>query len=106
MSASEAVLWVDIDGKRLCRELDKGYYEPMPAVTFISAKKNGGYRHLAKLTAIDSVVQYAVAEAIDEICEAEFSPKSFAHRKGRGTSEAVELYCINARNYRLAANRR
>ncbi len=103
MSASGAVTWVDINGKRLCRELNKGYYEPMPAVAFTSAKKNGGYRRLAKLTAIDSVVQYAVADAIAEICEAEFSPKSFAYRKGRGVGEAVELYCINARNYRLAA---
>lgn len=103
MSASGAVLWIDINGKRLCRELTKGYYEPMPAVAFTCAKKNGGYRRLAKLTAIDSVVQYAVADAIAEICEAEFSPKSFAYRKGRGVSEAVELYCINARNYRLAA---
>ena len=103
MSASGAVLWIDINGKRLCRELTKGYYEPMPAVAFTCAKKNGGYRRLAKLTAIDSVVQYAVADAIAEICEAEFSPKSFAYRKGRGVSEAVELYCINARHYRLAA---
>lgn len=103
MSASGAVLWIDINGKRLCRELNKGYYEPMPAVAFTCAKKNGGYRRLAKLTAIDSVVQYAVADAIAEICEAGFSPKSFAYRKGRGVSEAVELYCINARNYRLAA---
>ena len=103
MSASGAVLWIDINGKRLCRELNKGYYEPMPAVAFTSAKKNGSYRRLAKLTAIDSVVQYAVADAIAEKCEAEFSPKSFAYRKGRGVSEAIELYCINARNYRLAA---
>lgn len=99
MTASGAVLWIEINGKRLCRELDKGYYEPMPAATFCTAKKNRGYRRLAKLTAIDSIVQYAVSDAITEICETEFSPKSFAYRKGKGTGDAVELYCINARSY-------
>lgn len=103
MTASGAALWVEINGKRLCRELEKGYYEPMPAAAFRTAKKGGGYRRLSKLSAIDSIVQYAVIDAVTEICEANFSPKSFAYREGRGIGDALELYCTNARNYRLAA---
>ncbi len=103
MTASGAVFWIEINGKRLCRELLKGYYEPMPADGFCIAKKDGSYRQLSKLSAIDSVVQYAVIDAVNEICELKFSPKSFAYRKGRGISDAIELYCTNARNFRLAS---
>lgn len=103
MTASGVALWIEINGKRLCRELEKGDYEPMPATAFRIAKKGGSYRRISKLTAIDTVIQYAVIDAINTRCEERFSPKSFAYREGRGLGAAVELFCENARSYRFAA---
>ena len=44
-------------------------YEPMPAVAFASAKRGRGYRKLAKLTALDAVLHYAVLDALTPLCE-------------------------------------
>ena len=103
MTASAAVLHIEINGKRLCRDIERGCYEPMPAAAFRTAKKGGGCRRLSKLSALDSVVQYAVIDAVNDKCETKFSPKSFGYRIGEGFGGAVGLYCTYARNYRFAA---
>ncbi len=103
MSASGAALWIEINAKRLCREIEKGYYEPMPATSFKVAKKSGSFRRISKLTAIDSAIQYAAIDAVNEICESRFSPRSFAYRQGKGVGQAVEMFCANACDYRFAA---
>lgn len=103
MSASGAALWIEINAKRMCREIENGCYEPMPASSFRIAKKNGSFRRISKLTAVDAAVQYAVIDAVNDICEAVFSPKSFAYRQGRGVGSAVEMFCANARIFRFAA---
>ena len=51
MDAKAAVLRLEINGKRFCKDILTMNYEPMPAVAFASAKRGGGYRKLAKLTA-------------------------------------------------------
>ncbi len=103
MSASGAALWIEINAKRLCREIENGGYEPMPAASFRIAKKDGRFRRISKLTAVDSAIQYAAIDAVNELCESRFSPKSFAYRQGKGIGQAVEMFCANARNYRFAA---
>ena len=103
MTASGAELWIEINGKRLCREIENGSYEPMPAMSFKIAKKSSGFRGISKLTAIDSVIQYAAIDAVSEICEEHFSPKSFAYRQGKGIGAAIEMFCLNARSFRFAA---
>lgn len=103
MTASGAALWIEINAKRLCKELENCDYEPMPAVSFSVAKKSGGCRRISKLTAVDTAIQYAVIDAVNAKCEEAFSPKSFAYREGRGIGAAVELFCANAGNYRFAA---
>ncbi len=103
MTASGASIWIEINAKRLCRDLKKGNYEPMPATSFRIAKKNGAYRRISQIAAVDTIIQNALIDAVDGICEAEFSPKSFAYRRGRGVAAAVEMFCTNARQYRFAA---
>ena len=78
-------------------------YEPMPAVAFASAKRGGGYRKLAKLTALDAVLHYAVLDALTPLCEDLFSEFSYAYRPGRGLSQAVSRYCELGSKYRYAA---
>lgn len=103
MSASGAALWIEINAKRLCREIENGSYEPMPATSFRIAKKSGSFRLISKLTAVDSAIQYAAIDAVNNTCEAVFSPRSFAYRQGRGVDSAVEMFCANARIFRFAA---
>ena len=43
MDAKAAVLWLEINGKRFCKDILTMNYEPMPAVAFASAKRSGGF---------------------------------------------------------------
>lgn len=103
MDAKAAALWLEINGKRFCKDILTMNYEPMPAVAFASAKRGGGYRKLAKLTALDAVLHYAVLDALTPLCEELFSEFSYAYRPGRGLSQAVSRYCELGSKYRYAA---
>lgn len=103
MTAEGTLAWLRINGDRLCRELNDGVYRPMPAVGFRTAKTRGGYRKLAKLTALDTVIQQAVLNAVTPICEEHFSDSSYAYRSGRGVSAAVERYIAFAGKYSFAS---
>ena len=103
MDAKAAVLWLEINGKRFCKDILTMNYEPMPAVAFASAKRGGGYSKLANLTALDAVLHYAVLAALTPLCEDLFSEFSYAYRPGRGLSQAVSRYCELGSKYRYAA---
>ncbi len=103
MTAEGALAWLHINGERLCRELLDGSYRPMPAVGFRTAKTHGGYRRLSRLTALDSVIQYVLLEAISPLCEERFSDNSFAYRAGRGVTAALTRYIALAGTYSYAA---
>ena len=75
MDAKAAALWLEINGKRFCKDILTMNYEPMPAVAFASAKRGGGYRKLAKLTVLDAVLHYAVLDALTPYAKS-FFPNS------------------------------
>lgn len=104
MSVSGAVSWISINGNRLCKDILDGDYSPMPAIGFTSAKSNGGYRNLSKLSVIDCVIQNSIRQALTPVFESEFSDNSFAYRIGRGVSGAVERYIYLAKDNRYAAH--
>ena len=93
MSAAGAVSWITINGDRLCRDILDGDYSPMPAVEFHTAKPNGGFRTLAKLSILDNVIQNTLIQALAPVFEEVFSDSSFAYRQGRGVNAAAER-CI------------
>ncbi len=103
MTPAAAMTVLKIDGEKLCRRLNAGKYEAKPAVGFFSAKTDGGYRKLARLTATDTVIQYAAIEKLTPECEAKFSDRSFAYRRGRGVGDALQAYCALASQCRFAA---
>ena len=103
MTSEGALAWLRINGDRLCRELNDGAYRPMPAVGFRIAKTRGGYRRLSRLTALDTVIQQAILDAVTPLCEERFSENSFAYRSGRGVSAAVTRYIALAGTYGFAA---
>lgn len=103
MTPDAAELWLQVNGEKLCRELNSGKYIPMPAIGFNTAKIHGGYRQLARLTAIDTIIQTAILEKITPVCDPCFSDCSFAYRRGRGTEDALKKYCEYGSVYTYAA---
>lgn len=102
MTASSAVIWMKIAGQALCEELRKGKYRPSPAIGWRVAKKNGKYRQLSRLTAIDTIVQTQLLSVLTPLCEEFFSPSSFAYRPGKSVYSALESYCRYGGQYRYA----
>ena len=103
MSAKSAGLWISVNGDRLLRSIFRGEYQPMPAVGFRTAKMNGSFRALTRLTALDTVLQKCLLDAVREDCERRFSPYSYAYRSGAGVQAALEQYCRYGSVYRFAA---
>lgn len=103
MSMKGAYAWITVNGERLCRDIFNGHYRPMPATGFRRAKVNGGFRQLARLTAIDTVVQTQLNKTLSEEAEKSFSDNSFAYRRGRGIHSALERYVDLAGQYKFAA---
>ena len=103
MTGDAAVTWMQINGMCLCQQLAEGSYRPMPSMGFYRAKKNGGARLLSRLTAIDTVIQQILLEALTPVCEKAFSPNSFGYRPGRGVHMALEQYCTLGAQYAFAA---
>lgn len=84
MSAQSALLWLEINGETLIRRLLCGSYDPMPAVGFCTAKQNGGYRQLAKLSALDMVIQNTLISGVAPACESQLSDYTYAYRPNCG----------------------
>ncbi|MCR5782227.1 MAG: CRISPR-associated endonuclease Cas1 [Clostridia bacterium] len=103
MPPEGALQWLKYNGEKLCAQLNAGKYRVMPACGFYVAKRDGHYRRLARLTAIDRVIQADALEMLSPFCEERFSPFSFAYRRGRGTGSALRQYCEYASQYPFAA---
>ncbi len=102
MSMDGAGAWLFINSKRLIRDIKAKEYFPMPALGFNTAKTSGGYRSLVRLTAIDTVLQIAVNNALIPECEKIFSDCSMAFRPGRGVYTALKRYVDLAGKYSFA----
>ena len=103
MTPDAAEIWLSLNGDKLCNQLNGSKYNVMPAVGFNVAKTAGGYRRLAKLTAIDTIIQGATLEKISPVCEEIFSDTSYAYRKGKGTGTALKKFCEYATDFQYAA---
>ncbi len=103
MTPDAADTWIRINGEKLCRRLNEAGYDAMPASGFNVAKANGQYRRLARLTAIDSVIQTVIIEKLESFTQSVFSPHSFAYIRGRGTGAALKKFCSYAGSYPYGA---
>lgn len=101
MSMIGARSWIEINGDRLCREIIKGRYKPLPAIGFRVAKHSGGFRKLSRITATDTIIQNHILNELKPLSEEKFSDNSFAYRQGRGVTQAVERFVLYANQYRF-----
>ena len=93
MTPGAAEIWLKINGERLCNQLNSGKYHVMPAMGFSVAKKDGKFRRLVRLTALDSIIQYAATEQLLPFCAEHFSQFSYAYQKGKSIGNALDQYC-------------
>ncbi len=103
MTSDAALMWIEINGERLERDILSGDYSPMPAIGFRTAKKGGSFRQLARLTALDTIIQNSIIDAVSETAESRFSGFSFAYRRERGVAAALRQYCSFSGEYSFAA---
>ncbi len=102
MTPESAYSWIYTNSERLQRDIIKGNYRPLPAISFRSAKTNGKFRTLVRLSAVDSVLQTVLNNALSSVADAHFSDSSFAYRSERGVDRAVKRYVQLADCHRLA----
>ena len=103
MTAEEAYSWIQINGPQLIRRLKREQYEPSVALVYPIAKSSGKYRRVAKITAIDTVIQNVIMDVISPCLEQQFSDYSHAYRKNRSIETAVNQYCTYGSKYSVAA---
>lgn len=96
MSMDGAASWIFINGDRLCKDILRGDYRPMPAMGFKTAKTSGGFRRLVRLSAVDTVLQTWLNTLLVPTFEELFCDSSMAYRPGRGVHAALERYVLLA----------
>ena len=72
------------------QDLLDGRYEPLPARRKEIPKPSGGVRLLGIPTALDRLVQQAVAQVLQQIWDPTFSANSFGFRPGRSQHDALK----------------
>jgi RNA-directed DNA polymerase len=76
---------------RIRQQLMNGTYKPQPVRRVEIPKPYGGTRKLGVPTALDRVIQQAVAQVLSQRWDPTFSDSSYGFRPGRSAHQAVEV---------------
>jgi RNA-directed DNA polymerase len=83
MKVEELLPYLKQHGENLKQTLLEGKYRPQPVRRVEIPKPDGGIRLLGIPTAVDRMIQQAIAQVLSPIFEKEFSNNSYGFRSGR-----------------------
>jgi len=90
MKVEELLPYLKQHGENLKQTLLDGKYRPQPVRRVEIPKPDGGIRLLGIPTAVDRMIQQAIAQVLSPIFEKEFSNYSYGFRPGRNAHQAIE----------------
>ena len=89
MTVDDVRPWLKTHWVETRQRLDEGTYRPSPVRRVTIPKPDGGERELGVPTALDRLIQQAIAQALVPIFDPQFSSQSFGFRPGRSAHQAV-----------------
>ncbi len=89
MTTAELRPWLRGHWPEVRRALEEGTYQPSPVRRVTIPKPDGGKRDLGVPTALDRLIQQAIAQALTPIFDPTFSEHSYGFRPGRSAHQAV-----------------
>src|SRR5215467_9045167 len=89
MTTGQLRPWLHERWAEVREALDAGTYRPSPVRRVVIPKPGGGERLLGVPTALDRLVQQAIAQVLTPIFDPGFSKNSFGYRPGRSARQAV-----------------
>jgi len=90
MEVDELPAYLVLHGEELRELILTGKYKPKPVKRVEIGKPDGGVRLLGIPTAIDRMVQQAIAQVLTSKYEGKFSDSSYGFRPGRSAQQAIE----------------
>lgn len=98
MTVDELLPYLKIHGEEIVRDLLNGRYKPLPVRRVEIPKDNGKMRQLGIPTAVDRMVQQAIAQVLTPMYEPLFVDTSYGFRPGRGAHDAIRKCkkCLDA----------
>ncbi len=90
MPVAELRPWLKVHWPEVRTALEAGRYRPSPVRRVTIPKPDGGERELGVPTALDRLIQQALAQALTPIFDPTFSPHSYGFRPGRSAHQAVK----------------
>ena len=89
MSVDELLRYLKDKGEEIRKAILAGEYKPMPVRGVEIPKDNGKTRQLGIPTAVDRVIQQAIAQVLTPIYEPKFVETSYGFRQGRNAHKAL-----------------
>ncbi|MDO5862592.1 MAG: group II intron reverse transcriptase/maturase [Thermoplasmata archaeon] len=89
MSVQELAEWLPSNIDALKETIRAGKYRPSPVRRVEIPKPDGGTRSLGVPTAVDRLIQQAIAQVLTPIYEPTFSDSSFGFRPNRSAQDAI-----------------